>query len=128
MKPELLCILLYQWNKDANHTQRRMDEFLNSSNTKEFIEAIKAEEVQVSDNQVMRKITIPDNQVVIKGKVKTLKDGTKLPASIWMHPLLFIDFAMWINPTFKVKVLKFVYDEMIILFEFQECIFLVLSY
>jgi len=105
-----------------------MDEFLNSSNTKEFIEAIKAEEVQVSDNQVMRKITIPDNQVVIKGKVKTLKDGTKLPASIWMHPLLFIDFAMWINPTFKVKVLKFVYDEMIILFEFQECIFLVLSY
>jgi len=30
-----------------------------------------------------------------------------------MHPLLFIDFAMWINPTFKVKVLKFVYDEMI---------------
>jgi len=30
-----------------------------------------------------------------------------------MHPLLFIDFAMWINPTFKVKVLKFVYDQMI---------------
>lgn len=30
-----------------------------------------------------------------------------------MHPLLFIDFAMWLNPTFKVKVLKFVYDEMI---------------
>ncbi len=30
-----------------------------------------------------------------------------------MHPLLFIDFAMWLNPTFKVKVLKFVSDEMI---------------
>lgn len=30
-----------------------------------------------------------------------------------MSPLLFIDFAMWINPSFKVKVLKFVYDEMI---------------
>lgn len=30
-----------------------------------------------------------------------------------MHPLLFIDFAMWLNPTFKIKVLKFVYDEMI---------------
>ena len=31
----------------------------------------------------------------------------------WMHPILFIDFAMWINPKFKVKVLKFVYDELI---------------
>jgi len=30
-----------------------------------------------------------------------------------MHPYLFIDFAMWLNPTFKVKVIKFVYDELI---------------
>jgi hypothetical protein len=30
-----------------------------------------------------------------------------------MHPLLFIDFAMWLNPTFKYHVLKFVSDEMI---------------
>lgn len=31
----------------------------------------------------------------------------------WMHPMLFIDFAMWINPEFKYDVLKFVYDQMI---------------
>ena len=30
-----------------------------------------------------------------------------------MHPYLFIDFAMWINPKFKVQVIKFVYDELI---------------
>jgi hypothetical protein len=30
-----------------------------------------------------------------------------------MHPMLFIDFAMWLNPAFKYDVLKFVYDEMI---------------
>ena len=30
-----------------------------------------------------------------------------------MHPFLFIDFAMWINPSFKYEVLKFVYDQMI---------------
>lgn len=28
-------------------------------------------------------------------------------------PLMFLDFAMWLNPTFKVKVLKFIQDEMI---------------
>lgn len=35
-------------------------------------------------------------------------------AGTWMHPLLFIDFAMWINPSFKYDVLKFVYDKMLV--------------
>ena len=30
-----------------------------------------------------------------------------------MHPIMFMDFAMWINPSFKVKVIKFAYDQMI---------------
>lgn len=30
-----------------------------------------------------------------------------------MHPLLFIDFAMWLNPRFKVRVLKFVHDQLV---------------
>ena len=30
-----------------------------------------------------------------------------------MHPYLFIDFALWINPKFKLQVIKFVYDELI---------------
>ena len=30
-----------------------------------------------------------------------------------MHPMLFIDFAMWLNPYFKYDVLRFVADEMI---------------
>jgi hypothetical protein len=34
-------------------------------------------------------------------------------AGTWMHPYLFIDFAMWLNPKFKLKVIKFVYDELI---------------
>jgi hypothetical protein len=37
----------------------------------------------------------------------------KTSDKVWMHPFLFIDFAMWINPTFKVTVIKFVYDELI---------------
>lgn len=31
----------------------------------------------------------------------------------WMHPILFIKFAMWLNPRFEVQVIKFVYDQMI---------------
>ena len=40
------------------------------------------------------------------------KNG-RTPDKVWMNPILFIKFAMWINPTFEVKVIRFVYDEMI---------------
>ena len=30
-----------------------------------------------------------------------------------MHPYLFIDFAMWLNPKFKYNVIQFVYDQLI---------------
>lgn len=31
----------------------------------------------------------------------------------WMHPILFIKFAMYLNPAFEYQVIKFVADEMI---------------
>ena len=34
-------------------------------------------------------------------------------AGTWMHPILFIKFAMWLNPRFEYYVIKFVYDELI---------------
>jgi hypothetical protein len=32
---------------------------------------------------------------------------------VWMHPVLFLDFAMWINPSFRVEVIQFCFDNMI---------------
>lgn len=31
----------------------------------------------------------------------------------WMHPILFVKFAMYLSPRFEYHVLKFVSDEMI---------------
>lgn len=101
---------LNEWsvqNKDKG--RRRLDEFLNSPKTKSFIETIENEEFFE-----MRKNDGLENQVVIKTKAKTLPNGGRVKGSVWMHPLLFIDFAMYLNPKFKYKVLKFVYDEMIL--------------
>lgn len=68
--------------------------------TKEFINALVAEE---SKHRNSVEIRLSD----IYTKHRGIFGGT------WMTPLLFIDFAMWLNPTFKVQVLKFVYDELI---------------
>ena len=85
--------LLKQWNESTG-MQKQMSHYTSSSSTNEFIKAlVNEEELKERDSVLIQR----------RGK----NGGT------YMHPLLFLDFAMWINPSFKVKVLKFVYDEMI---------------
>lgn len=85
--------LLKQWNETSGQ-QKKLDHYFENQSTEEFINALILEE-----NYNTR------NSVYLKSRGKN--GGT------WMNPILFIDFAMWLNPKFKVKVLKFVYDELI---------------
>lgn len=85
--------LLSQWNEFSGQ-KKQMAHFLENKSTDEFIKAIEDEE-NVKER----------NSVIIKSRGKN--GGT------WMHPYLFIDFAMWINPRFKYKVIQFVYDQLI---------------
>lgn len=90
--------LLKQWNSSCK-SQKRIEDFFRLSATKEFIEALKVD------------TGIPackNDQIYIISKARSDRGG-----GTWLNPLLFIDFAMWLNPTFKVQVFKFVYDEMI---------------
>lgn len=86
--------LLRQWNKSKGLKRgKEVNDFLKIDKTKEFIFAL---EEDYNDNTK---------------KIVLTKRG--LDGGTWLDPLLFIDFAMWLNPTFKVQVLKFVYDELI---------------
>lgn len=68
--------LLQQWNKKNGNTRRRMDDFLDSQNTKAFIETIKEQESEG------RNFAIPDNQIVTKGRARTLSSGLRKAADI----------------------------------------------
>jgi hypothetical protein len=83
--------LVEQWNKV--HNKKLVADFIRLDTTKVFVETVKTREGHNMGNPILSK----------KGK----NGGT------WMHPLVFIDFAMWLNPEFKYDVLKFVYDELI---------------
>lgn len=48
------------------------------------------------------------NSVYVKSKARSDRGG-----GTWMHPILFVKFAMWLNPRFEVQVIKFVYDQML---------------
>lgn len=88
--------LLKQWNKYSGQ-KKMMSHFLENISTKEFIKVLE------NDNDTSYR-----NSVIMKSRAnKGINAGT------WMHPYLFIDFAMWLNPKFKLEVIKFVYDQLI---------------
>ena len=98
--------LLRQWNAIPENTERKMSRFIDSPDTAKFIETIKKRESHSA------KMHDGDTQVIKFSKGRNTKAG-KTPDQVWMHPFLFIDFAMWINPEFKYDVIRFVYDELI---------------
>lgn len=85
--------LLKQWNEHSGQ-QKKMSHYTDNASTQEFLTALLKEENLKDRNSVL---------LQTRGK----SGGT------WMHPLAFLDFAMWLNPAFKVKVLKFVADQML---------------
>lgn len=97
--------LLQQWNANKKNPERKMIRFLESPKTLEFINEIESE----SPSAEMHYGSL--NAFVIKKGRNTAKGKTK--DEVWMHPYLFIDFSMWINPKFKLSVIKFVYDQLI---------------
>lgn len=99
--------LLRQWNKTDKNADLRISKFLDQHKVQEFIQALK-DEIREGANG-----PIGDFQVVITTKGKRNKRGLKSPDQVWMHPYLFVKFAMWLNPRFEVKVVKFVYDQLI---------------
>ena len=96
--------LLRQWN--ITNKEKYISNFLNNIKTKQFIEEICEQETHTQKNED------GDFKAVITVKGRNTKNG-KTPDCVFMHPFLFIDFAMWLNPKFKYQVIKFVYDQLI---------------
>ena len=88
--------LLKQWNQQSGQ-QKKLDHFFENKSTQEFINVL-----------INKECLHTRNSVYVKSRA-----SRGLNAGTWMHPFLFIDFAMWLNAEFKYEVIKFVYDELI---------------
>jgi len=84
--------LLKQWNDSAT-VKRSLDKYFLVKGTKELVEEIVKRE----------KLDTP-KMVYLKKRGKN--GGT------WMHPMLFVDFCMYVNATFRYDVLKFISDQL----------------
>jgi hypothetical protein len=97
-KDRYFCLtgLLNNWNLKMG-TKKELKDYFENKATQEFVKALADEENLHGDKSPY-----------VKSKARLDRGG-----GTWGHPLLFIDFAMWLNPHFKVKVLKFVSDQML---------------
>lgn len=87
---------LYNNNSGEN---KRLQDFLDNEKTKEFKDAI------IADNLIHAKSGELEIRSMFSKRGKY--GGT------WMHPYLFLDFAMWLSVDFKVTAIKWIYDNII---------------
>ena len=100
--------LLAQWNSANKNNTKKVGDYLRLKETREFVKALMEEpEFKDGNSRLMESDDYKDFPKSIDVVTRGKNGGT------WMTPLMFLDFAMWLNPTFKVKVLKFIQDEMI---------------
>jgi hypothetical protein len=89
--------LLNQWNNQKGNPKRDLKDFWDLKGVNDFIDVLVLEEN-------LHGVNLP----YVKSKASRGEN-----AGTWMHPILFIKFAMWLNPRFEYFVIKFVYDELI---------------
>lgn len=79
-----------------------LPEFWKLDSTKGFMEELSR------DLNVCFSIDLKNNIVSSLYETKRGRGGCT-----WMHPYLFVKFAMWLSPKFEVQVIKWVYDNLI---------------
>lgn len=85
--------VLKQWNKQ-------------SGMKKEITKYLNLEQTQSLSNQIVKEEKL-DTQVA------AYEEPTHSHSGTWVHPILFVDFCMWINISFRYRALKFLSDHLI---------------
>jgi hypothetical protein len=109
--------LVKQWNQ-ATGQNKRIEHYFENASTKEFLKALFIDNYESPEKRGFKTIELSDSYELTKEDLKTLyvtaRGGKgENRGATWMTPIMYIDACMWLNPAFKVKVIKFVYDEMI---------------
>jgi len=111
--------LLEVYNKQNPNATRRIDKFLETATTKEYIRYIKERinedsqgEADISNTPKTGYLDLLHKEAMNERKVVFSVRG-RMKGGTWMHPYLFLDFAMWLSPEFKYECMKWLHDNLI---------------
>lgn len=111
-KNGFLCVNdLYQAYISTNpETKKQLAEFFRTNQTKEFAEVIR-ESMIVQQNENMDKSTYLGLPLLEPLEVIRTRRGKY--GGTWVHPYIFLDFAMWLSPVFKMWAMGVIEDKLI---------------
>ena len=96
--------LMKQWNETHPSKKRDLDNFWKSTNLVDLMS-------EIAENEMS--FTSVDFTVLKRQLSKTSKARSDRGGGTWLHPVLFVKWAMYLNPRFEYHVLRFVADQMI---------------
>lgn len=86
--------------------KKRMDNYFKLQGTDEFKKALLDDINSITYKS--SELELATEEAIIRTSTGRVNGGT------WLHPYLFVDFAMWLSPEFKLTCIKWVYDNLII--------------
>lgn len=93
--------LMKQWNETNPNKKRDIDNFWKSTNLIDLMSEIAENEMDI------KSVDFTDLKKKLAKTTRGKNGGT------WLQPVLFIKWAMYLNPRFEYHVLRFVADQMI---------------
>lgn len=94
--------LLLEMANAGNERKRRFADFWENDGTQSFMKEL-ADSLNVEKKAHLLTVLPSDLYETKRGR----------GGCTWMHPYLFVKFAMWLSPKFEVQVIKWVYDNLI---------------
>lgn len=96
--------------ENPDNPEKRLDNYMRLNQTNEFAEAIRESllEAKKQNTSNSREFVLPLTEPLKVIETKRGKYG-----GTWAHPYLFLDFAMWLSPRFKLWAMGIIEDKLI---------------
>lgn len=91
-------------------SSKRIDKFLALKQTQEFAQTIRESELEAKKQNPPN---CDDFVLPLDEPLKVIETKRGKYGGTWVHPYLFLDFAMWLNPKFKLWAMSIIEDKLI---------------
>lgn len=90
--------------------QKQIYEYLRTKQTQEFAETIRE---SILDNQSINTDKSTELVLPLVDSISVITTRRGKNGGTWAHPYLFLDFAMWLSPKFKLWAMQVIEDKLI---------------
>jgi hypothetical protein len=91
-------------------SSKKVENYFRLNQTKEFAETIREAELEAKNQNTHKN---GDLVLPLVEPIKVIESKRGVNGGTWVHPYLFLDFAMWLNPKFKLWAMSIIEDKLI---------------